>query len=152
MQKVNQGHQLKSIWEVEDAVNTANQSAATANQSAAIAQQYHQLTAQNVSAVSLEIDRVNQKLSFALSELSRLDSLLTDSRTHCVVWGIGSAIVTSLVMSLITASFNPPQKPVIQQSVEPMQSTIVESAPQIQKPRFIQPKAIKRVKSTQKRG
>lgn len=130
MQKT-KGHQLKEIWDIEDAVSTANQSAA-------IAKQYHQLTAQNVSAVSLELDRVNQKLSFAVNEISRLEGLITGSRNSCLVWGIGGAIVSSLVMSLVTAPFNPTQKPAIQPTIEPV-SEAIQPAPRVQKPIAVKP-------------
>lgn len=142
MQKLGQGHQLKAIWEVEDAV-------ASVNQSAEIVRQYHQLTAQNVSAVSLEIDRTRQELQYAMSEIKRLERLQSDTRNPCITWGVLSAIVSSLVMSLVTASFNPPQKTVMQtQSFEPMQSAIVETVRPAQKPQLRKVK----ISKPQKRG
>ena len=145
MQKT-QGHKLRDIWEVEDAVSSATQSAA-------IAQQYHKLTAQNVSAVSVEIDQLTHRLDRATAQINRLEGLINDSRTHCLVWGIVGAIVSSLVMSLITAQFNPPQNLATQQSVKPIQNALAEPVPQIQTPRTVQAKAksIKRF-TTQKRG
>ena len=141
-----QGHRLNDIWEAEDAAKSATQSAE-------IARQYHKLTAQNVSAVSVEIDQLTHRLNHATAQINRLEELINDSRTHCLVWGIGGAIVTSLVMSLITAQFNPPQNHATQQPVEPMQSAFVEPVPQIQTPRTVQvrAKSIKRF-TTQKRG
>ena len=145
MQKT-QGHKLRDIWEVEDAVSSATQSAE-------IAKQYNQLTAQNVSVFSADIDKLTYRFNHATDQIKRLEGLITDSRTHCLMWGIGGAIVTSLVMSLITAQFNPPQNHATQQSVEPTQSAFVEPVPQIQKTRTVQvrAKSIKRF-TTQKRG
>jgi len=125
MQQQTKGHRLNEIWAVEDAVNNATQSAA-------IAQQYHKLTSLNVSAVSLEIDQLTHRLNHATAQINRLEGLINDSRTHCLVWGIGGTIVSSLVMSLFMAQFNPPQR-IEARSVTPMQSAIVESAPQVQK-------------------
>lgn len=125
MQQQTKGHRLNEIWAVEDAVNNATQSAA-------IAQQYHKLTAQNVSAISLEIDQLTNRLNHAAAQINRLEGLINDSRTHCLAWGIGGTIVSSLVMSLFMAQFNPPQK-IEARSVTPMQSAIVESAPQVQR-------------------
>lgn len=141
-----QGHRLNDIWEAEDAAKSATQSAE-------IAKQYHQLTAQNVSVFSADIDKLTYRLNHATDQIKRLEGLINDSRTHCLVWGIGGTIVSSLVMSLITAQFNPPQNHATQQSVEPMQSAFVEPVPQIQKPRTVQvrAKSIKRF-TTQKRG
>jgi len=141
-----QGHRLNEIWAVEDAVSSATQSAD-------IAKQYHQMTAQNVSVFSADIDQLTHRLNHATAQINRLEGLINDSRTHCLVWGIVGAIVSSLVMSLITAQFNPPQNHATQQSVEPMQSAFVEPVPQIQKTRTVQvrAKSIKRL-TTQKRG
>ena len=125
MQKT-QGHRLNEIWEAEDAAKSATQSAE-------IARQYHKLTAQNVSAVSVEIDQLTHRLNHATAQINRLEGLINDSRAHCLVWGIGGTIVSSLVMSLFMAQFNPPQR-IEARSVTPMQSEIVESAPQVQKP------------------
>ena len=141
MQQTNQGHRLREIWEVEDAVESATHSAE-------IAQKYHKLTAQNVSAVSLEIDQITYRLNHATDQIKRLEGLLTDSRNHCLTWGIGGAIVSSLVMSLVTASFNPPQKTVMHQSVEPMQSEVFETVRPAQKPQFRKMKTSK----VQRRG
>ena len=142
MQKVNQGHRLRETWEVEDAV-------ASVNQSVAIARQYHQLTAQNVSAFSLEIDRTRQKLQYAMSEIKRLERLQSDTRNPCMACGVLSAIVSSLVMALVTSSFNLPQKTVMQtQSFEPMQSAIVRTVQPAQKPQLRKMKTSK----AQRRG
>ncbi len=135
--KTTQGHQLKEIWDIEDAVSTANQSAA-------IAKQYHQLTAQNVSAVSVEIDKLTYRLNHATDQISRLEGLITDSRNSCLVWGIGGAIISSLVMSLVTAPFNPPQRATIQPTIEPV-SEIIQPAP------TLKPHKIIRLK-TQRKG
>jgi|GEM_PF-2030367 len=145
MQKT-QGHRLNEIWAVEDAVSSATQSAE-------IAKQYHQLTAQNVSVFSADIDKLTYRLNHATDQIKRLEGLITDSRNHCLTWGIGGAIASSLVMSLITAQFNPPKNLATQQSVEPIQNALAEPVPQIQKPRTVQAKAksIKRF-TTQKRG
>jgi len=141
-----QGHRLNEIWAVEDAVSSATQSAD-------IAKQYHQMTAQNVSVFSADIDQLTHRLNHATAQINRLEGLINDSRTHCLVWGIVGAIVSSLVMSLITAQFNPPQNLATQQSVKPIQNALAEPVPQIQKPRTVQAKAksIKRF-TTQKRG
>ena len=125
MQQQTKGHRLNEIWAVEDAVNNATQSAA-------IAQQYHQMTAQNVSVFSADIDKLTYRLNHATDQIKRLEGLINDSRNHCLTWGVGGAIVSSLVMSLFTAQFNPPQK-IEARSVTPMQSAIVESAPQVQR-------------------
>ena len=145
MQKT-QGHRLNEIWEAEDAAKSATQSAE-------IARQYHKLTAQNVSAVSVEIDQLTHRLNHATAQINRLEGLINDSRTHCLVWGIGGTIVSSLVMSLITAQFNPPQNLATQQSFKPIQNALAEPSPQIQKPRTVQvrAKSIKRL-TIQKRG
>ena len=142
MQQTNQGHRLREIWEVEDAI-------ASVNQSVAIARQYHQLTAQNVSAVSLEIDRTRQELQYAMSEIKRLERLQSDTRTPCMACGVLSAIVSSLMMSLVIGSFNLPQKTVMQtRSVELMQSAIVETVRPAQKPQLRKVK----IPKLQKRG
>ena len=142
MQQTNQGHQLREMWVIEDAVESVTQSAE-------IVQKYHKLTAQNVSAVSLEIDQITYRLNHATDQIKRLEGLLTDSRNHCLMWGIGGAIVSSLVMSLVTASFTPPQKAVMQtQSVEPTQSEIVEPVRPAQKPQLRKMKTSK----AQRRG
>ena len=145
MQKT-QGHRLNEIWDVEDAVTSATQSAE-------IAKQYHQMTAQNVSVFSADIDKLTYRLNHATDQIKRLEGLIADSRSHCLTWGIGGAIVTSLVMSLITAQFNPPQNLATQQSVKPIQNALAEPVPQIQTPRTVQvrAKSIKRF-TTQKRG
>ena len=134
MQQQTQGHRLNEIWAVEDAVNNATQSAA-------IAQQYHKLTAQNVSAVSVEIDQLTHRLNHATAQIKRLEGLIDDSRSSNVAWTIGCAIVANFVLSLFMAQFNPPQKTEAR-SVIPTQSAIVETAPQAQKP-VIKVKAFK---------
>lgn len=125
MQQQTKGHRLNETWEIEDAVKEVAQSAE-------IAKQYHQLTAQNVSVFSVDIDKLTYRLNRATDQINQLEGLINDSRNHCLMWGIGGAIFSSLVMSLFTAQFNPPQK-IEARSVTPMQSEIVESAPQVQK-------------------
>ena len=127
MQQQTKGHRLNEIWAVEDAVSSATQSAD-------IAKQYHQMTAQNVSVFSADIDQLTHRLNHATAQINRLEGLINDSRTHCLVWGIGGTIVSSLVMSLFMAQFNPPQRIEARSALEPTRnSAIVESAPQVQK-------------------
>jgi hypothetical protein len=139
MKTTNQGHKLREIWDIEDAVSTANQSAS-------IARQYHQLTAQNVGAVGVEIDKLTYRLNHATDQISRLEGLINDSRNHCLMWGISGAIVSSLVMSMVTAPFNPPQKTVIQPTFNPV-SEAIQPAPIVQKPIVVKPRSIVKSKT-----
>ena len=135
------GHQLKEIWDIEDAV-------ATANQSAAIAKQYYQLTARNVSTVSLQLDQLASRLNHATDQIKRLESLIDGNRNTCLVWGISGAIISSLVMSLVLVPSVTPQR--IQQTViEPVQQSAIVEPPPIQEPvvkPILKPKAVRKGK------
>lgn len=95
-----QQHKILDNWDTTD---EAKKYARQARQAASAAATFHHVITQKTSELNAELARLEQRQAASDREIARLNSELMGARTTCMVWGIGGAIVASMVMSLILA-------------------------------------------------
>jgi hypothetical protein len=103
MHQQRQVHQLGQTWRAEDHAKHSQQAAYAA-------QQYHQLIANQSGVIEARFAQLEQEIRFLREENRQIKSASSEPRNQAIVWGIGSAIVGSLVMSLVLAPSNPPPR------------------------------------------
>lgn len=112
-------HKLLESWDAQDLESwDAQDYAKQARQAASAAAKFHHLISQRANELNADLIRLEQKQAASDREIARLNSEIAGARTTCMAWGVGGAIVASMVMSLILA----PALPTSSQSFQSSQS------------------------------